>query len=1162
MYRWLLLALPLLCAGPACAAGDLGDTPQLHPDPGFEEGTGETAGQWGLWPPAGKEAGVSSARDARVKHAGAFSGRLRVTRDDFKGVCTWHHPAVPVHAGQELMLRFWWKAEAVSEQCGCDVQLRQGDKIVGGAGAPAAKGTFDWTQVTHRFTVPAGVDQVCVVPLLRGKGAVWFDDAMLFGTPSMAPVQLEKPPTIDGDLSEACWAPANAVSGFVLADGSGLPERGTRAWVACDAGALYFAFRCEKKPGDRLRKSVTKRDGVVWGDDEVEVFLNPGGDGGDYYQFIVNPLGTRYDSHRTDAGWNADWRAAAKDARDAWTVEMAIPVAGLPLDLTVGKAWCANLGRGDKAAGQASSWSCAFGGFHSPGRFGRLAEMALNLAPFYEKDARARVAAVRGAYRSAAAGLDPASAPAEIAAPFREREPRIRAGLEQLEGILQQPAKASDADWARVRPAALALAAEIEGLRAAGMRLRTWTLWRDAAIPRPRFGLATAPAMVKVRKDGQDFAGTPARDLTLSAARNEYEGAQVVAVSLSREDVPDCRVEVSALQGPRGAVLPAANVTVGLVSYIGTGKPGYQTAYVGDWPDPIFPYKPFTLKAGEVQPLWLRCYVPAGARPGDYRGTVTVSGGGERHEMALALHVFDFALPRRQHLATPFGCNPASLSQWYTGSGDYQAKMPPEVWNRWNRFLLDYRLTPTHVGTAYLKEIRDPRGQTRYDYSATDQCIAAVADRLPLDGTNMASIGNLGWTASNGATCKPVAGDAHTGKRAGKVTWPKTESWAALDRFLPGEWIAGRNCRAFRFWVKALDASAAGESIVAFVNAFPNRWITTFPVGGTEWHEVRLPIAQYHHNTTGAPLSLDALKTCADFQFVISKKARPIEFLVDDIVAECADGDVAIDDFEVESEVAQIRNRMGAQLRHWKEKGWFSLGHVYAKDEIQPAEYDQVLPSYRRALDAAPDAPLMQTYNASRTPQEMVGLIRVWCALTASYDEEFLSARRAAGEKLWLYVCCGPTPPYANFFIDQPGSDHRVLFWQTWQRRATGLLYWETDYWHGMMPLKPDEPRWPDVPWDQEKVATYREFKVNGDGFLIYPGPDWTPWPSVRLENIRDGIEDYEYLWLLRERDPKNALLTVGDDISKDFTHYCKDPQVILQRRLAVARAIEKAKRK
>jgi hypothetical protein len=33
----------------------------------------------------------------------------------------------------------------------------------------------------------------------------------------------------------------------------------------------------------------------------------------------------------------------------------------------------------------------------------------------------------------------------------------------------------------------------------------------------------------------------------------------------------------------------------------------------------------------------------------------------------------------------------------------------------------------------------------------------------------------------------------------------------------------------------------------------------------------------------------------------------------------------------------------------------------------------------------------------------------------------------------------------------------------------------------------------------------------NGDGLLLYPGPDG-PYPSIRLENLRDGVEDYSLL--------------------------------------------------
>jgi hypothetical protein len=40
----------------------------------------------------------------------------------------------------------------------------------------------------------------------------------------------------------------------------------------------------------------------------------------------------------------------------------------------------------------------------------------------------------------------------------------------------------------------------------------------------------------------------------------------------------------------------------------------------------------------------------------------------------------------------------------------------------------------------------------------------------------------------------------------------------------------------------------------------------------------------------------------------------------------------------------------------------------------------------------------------------------------------------------------------------------------------------------------------------------------NGDGQLIYPGLDGEPWSSIRMECIRDGIEDFEYFAILQDR--------------------------------------------
>ena len=74
---------------------------------------------------------------------------------------------------------------------------------------------------------------------------------------------------------------------------------------------------------------------------------------------------------------------------------------------------------------------------------------------------------------------------------------------------------------------------------------------------------------------------------------------------------------------------------------------------------------------------------------------------------------------------------------------------------------------------------------------------------------------------------------------------------------------------------------------------------------------------------------------------------------------------------------------------------------------------------------------------------------------------------------------------------------------------------------------------------------------------------------SIRIEMLRDGIEDYEYCVILRKlRDDNatrfspaelahiNALLTVPSQISEDMTHFTHSPEPILKRRSEIGRAI------
>ena len=109
------------------------------------------------------------------------------------------------------------------------------------------------------------------------------------------------------------------------------------------------------------------------------------------------------------------------------------------------------------------------------------------------------------------------------------------------------------------------------------------------------------------------------------------------------------------------------------------------------------------------------------------------------------------------------------------------------------------------------------------------------------------------------------------------------------------------------------------------------------------------------------------------------------------------------------------------------------------------------------------------------------------------------------------------------------------------------------------------EKRWPEVPWDPARSGVR-----NGEVGRIYPGPDATPLPSVRLENMRDGIEDYDYLWLLRDRAGKlpadSAQRRAAEKLIEDTivalcpsrAHFERDPARVLAHHEELGLALER----
>ena len=205
--------------------------------------------------------------------------------------------------------------------------------------------------------------------------------------------------------------------------------------------------------------------------------------------------------------------------------------------------------------------------------------------------------------------------------------------------------------------------------------------------------------------------------------------------------------------------------------------------------------------------------------------------------------------------------------------------------------------------------------------------------------------------------------------------------------------------------------------------------------------------------------------------------------------------------------------------------------------------------------------PTLTTAKIPQDPAVMKELNVDWnCPLTARYDLDAAERCRAAGLQVWAYVCCSPRYPYANWLADDPLVEARVIWWQAYHQKMDGMLYWGLNIWgraNNKTMIDPEK----DGPLLNFGITTEAVWadRLHGDGLLLYPGKDG-PIGSIRLANIRDGLEDYDYLSLLAEREgsiekARQACLPV----TTSLTQFTRDPETVLAQRDRIARRIERA---
>ncbi|MBU0716100.1 MAG: hypothetical protein KJ964_12155 [Verrucomicrobia bacterium] len=174
------------------------------------------------------------------------------------------------------------------------------------------------------------------------------------------------PPVIDGRLNDPVWETTPVAEQFYRPGGSGLPKSQTSMRLLWDKANLYIGFKShsilldpvQQRLNDFVAKT-TERDGPIWSEDNVEIFIAPAQSPETYLQFALNALGTRYDGKITESKWDGAWQAATCIHDGYWTAELALPWSTLGITPGPGLFLRANFFRTDVLAGkvETSGWS-------------------------------------------------------------------------------------------------------------------------------------------------------------------------------------------------------------------------------------------------------------------------------------------------------------------------------------------------------------------------------------------------------------------------------------------------------------------------------------------------------------------------------------------------------------------------------------------------------------------------------------------------------------------------------------------------------------------------------------------------------------------------------------------------------------------------------------
>ncbi len=237
--------------------------------------------------------------------------------------------------------------------------------------------------------------------------------------------------------------------------------------------------------------------------------------------------------------------------------------------------------------------------------------------------------------------------------------------------------------------------------------------------------------------------------------------------------------------------------------------------------------------------------------------------------------------------------------------------------------------------------------------------------------------------------------------------------------------------------------------------------------------------------------------------------------------------------------------------KHLEEKGWLNMAMIHIADEPTENGLENWIKTSELVHKYAPRIKRIDAIEA----YGFNGFLEVWIPTLHHFNDWMDEYVKAMNEyEVWFYTCCSPTGRYPNRFLDFSLLKTRILHWLNYAYSLKGYLHWGFNWW-GRDPFGELNPNLPP-----------------GDTHIAYPGRNG-PLSSLRLEAMRDGLEDYEYLKLLEEEILKVKEALGGRALKEPFekraleicmriiptiTGYVRNPDILMEvRRIVVENILE-----